>query len=243
MEVVLYFLIVALIFLMTFTIKGKEKFKPMTDLNLDQNKILNFDFPVIPKVIELEKLSNCSPKINYFYGYNQHYIWNDGSSVTIEILRQISRNYLIYNEDTRFHLRAIRFEKSNILDNGKAYLLQLTLVHSGTMGMCNFSIIVPLKFTENPEITIVKKSDVPQYKCCSKEFGKVVKEELGKLSSLLNQTTYKKYNINKRQHLLITRPINISVDLGLDILEKLKSKNESLIEDESSWLNQDFMEV
>lgn len=243
MDIYLYFIFYLFIIILYFNDKNKENFIPISDKKLDNNKLNLFDFPKIPKVIELKDLTTCSTRIKYYYGYNQHYIWNDGKKVNIDILRQVSRNYLIYNNETKFHLRAIRFEESNILDNGKAYLLQLNLIHSGTTGLCDFSIIVPLEFSKTKELDILNKDDIPQFKCCGKKYGKVVKQELKQLSDILNKTSFKKFDINKTQHLLISKPVKISVDLGLDILEKLKSKNENKILLEDTWLDQDFMEI
>lgn len=243
MEIYLYLLVIIFILLLYFNKSSMEYFTAINSYKMDLNKLKLFDFPDIPKIIELDNLPKCNIPIKYFYGYNQHYIWNDGEKVNIDILRQISRNYLIYNNETRFHLRAIRFEKSNILNNGKAYLLQIKLVHSGTSGLCDFGIIVPLEFSLTPELNILNKHDVPQYKCCSKKYGLVVKQELKQLSDILNKTIFKKYDINKTNHLLISQPIKISVDLGLDILDKLKSKGEDKISQESSWLEGNFMEI
>jgi len=243
MESYIFLLFILFVILIYFNKNNFEKFNSIVENEMDNFKLSHFDTPEIPDVIELQNLSKCSVPIEYFYGYNQHYIWNDGKKVNIDILRQVSRNYLIYNNENRFHLRAIRFEKSNILDNGKSYLLQLNLVHSGTKSLCDFGIIVPLEFSLNPEIDILKKSQVPQFKCCGKKYGKIVKQELKQLSDILNETTFKKYNISETNHLLISKPVKISVDLGLDILNKLKSLGESEIESKSSWLENDFMEI
>lgn len=246
MEVYLYLLIFIFIFYLLKKDNQKitqENFKAINYNNLDRNKLINLDLPSIPKVILLENLPVCNRPIEYFYGFNQNYIWNDGEVVNIDILRQISRNYIIYDKKDRFHLRAIRFSKSNILDNGKSYLLQLELIHSGVKGLCNFDIIVPLEFSKDSQLNILNKNDIPEYSCCSKKYGKIVKQELKQLSDLLNKNKFRKFNINSKQHILVSEPIKISVDLGLDILEKLKSKNENEIKEESSWLEKDFMEI
>lgn len=243
MDNYIFLLFILFVVLIYFNKNIFENFNSIVENKMDNFKLSHFENPNIPDVIELSNLPKCSVPIEYFYGFNQHYIWNDGEKVNIDILRQISRNYLIYNNENRFHLRAIRFEKSNILDNGKAYLLQLNLVHSGSKSLCDFGIIVPLEFSMNPELDILKKSQVPQFKCCGKKYGGTVKQELKQLSDILNKITFKKYDISKTNHLLISQPVKISVDLGLDILEKLKSKGESDIEAESSWLENDFMEI
>lgn len=240
MEIYIYLLVIFFIYLL---LSKSENFEPLNYNIMDGNKLGLMDIPNIPDVIELEKLPLCQNPIDYFYGYNQNYIWNNGKVVNIDMLRQISRNYLIFNNSDRFQLRALRFKKSNILNNGEAYLLHIELIHSGATGMCDFNIIIPLEFSMTPELKLLKKSDIPQYKCCGKTFGKVIKHDLKEVTEYLQNTEFKRYNINRKQHLLVSKPAKISVDLGLDILNKLKSKNENKISQKSSWLEKDFLEL
>ena len=226
-----------------FCFNNNEGFKSINNNDMDDNKLVNFDFPEIPKVIQLSNLKKCSPKLKFYYGYNQHYIWNNGDSVTIDVLRQNSRNYMFYN-DTKFHLRGISFERSNLLLDNKTYLLQINLIHSGTLGQCDFKLIIPLEFSNNEsDIDFIQSYEIPKYKCCDKIYGKVIKHQLDKLSNLLNQSTYKKYDINNKHHLLFANPLKISSYLGLDIINKLNSKNEHNIKIEDSWLDKDFLEI
>ncbi|ADO67093.1 hypothetical protein crov060 [Cafeteria roenbergensis virus] len=240
MEKYIFLLVILFIGLLYFNKTSMEHFTYIYDTFMDTHKISNFDFHTIPQVIELSKLSNWNEPLEYSYGYNQHYIWNDGDKINIDILRQ-NRNYISYNE-TKFYLRAIRFEKSNILDRGKTYLLQLSLIHSNIVGS-TIHIIIPLEFSPNYGLNIITKSDIPQFKCCGEKYGSVIKQELKQISDILNKTNYKKYHINNNNYLLISTPVKLNVNLGMDILSKLTSKYEHIIENKSSWLDNEFMEI
>lgn len=242
MDIYIYLLILFLIYILLQNNKS-ENFEPLNFNKMNGNKLGLMDIPNVPDVIELSELPKCQNPIEYFYGFNQNYIWNNGKVINIDMLRQVSRNYLIFNNSERFQLRAMRFKKSNILDNGKAYLLQIELIHSGAIGLCDFNIIIPLVFSMEPELKLFNKSSIPKYKCCGKTFGKVVKHDLKEITEYLSNTQFKRYNINSKQHLLVSSPAKISVDLGLDILNKLKSKNEHEITKKSSWLEKDFLEL
>lgn len=242
MEIYLYVLVIFFVILL-FRTKNKERFESINNLDMDNNKVTNFDFPEMPELIELEQLSVCSQPVDTYLGFNQNYIVNNGEFVSIDMLRQISRNYVIFNKKDRFQVRSMRIGKSNILDNGKSYLLQVTFVTSGATGLCDFNIVVPLEFSKEPELKLLNKNDVPQYKCCSNKYGPVIKHDLKEVSKFLGKTTYRRFNLNSKQHLLVSLPAKISVDLGLDILEKLKSKGEDEISQKESWLEQDFLEM
>ena len=242
MEIYLYLLVLVFVILL-LNKDNKENFESINNINMDNNKISHFDFPEMPDVIELEKLPLCSEPVDTYLGYNQNYLWNNGEFINVDMLRQVSRNYIIFNKKDRFQVRAMRIGKSNILDNGKSYLLQLTFVTSGSTGMCDFNIVVPLVFSKVPELKLLNKSDIPQYKCCGNKFGPVIKHDLTEINEFLGKTTYRRYNLNSKQHLLVSLPAKISVDLGLDILEKLKSKGEDDILEKASWLEQDFLEM
>lgn len=246
MEVYLYLLVILFIIILSienFNNKKKEKFESIESLKMNENKLSNFDFPEIPQVIELQKLEECSEIIDYKLGYNQNYIWNNGKEIGFDILRSLSRNYLIHGKTKRFNIRSIRIGKCNILDKNKSYLLQITLITSDESGLCNFKIVIPIEFSIEDDIKLFNKTEIPQFKCCGKKYGKVLKKELGKISDFLNNTTFKRYNINKKKHLIISQPAKISVDLGLDIINKLKSKGESEILKKSSWLEIGFLEL
>jgi len=255
MELLLFIVVGVFILLL---LKNEEKFSVMTPLSIqskiaegivptnndtmDTHKIGVLDFPNIPKVIKLDNLPDCTVPITFRYGYNQNYIWNNGDYVNIDILRQISRNYILYNNKDRFQLRAVRFSKCNILDNGNAYLLQMFLVHSSPLAQCNFDIVIPLKFTRNNTLQLVTKDQVPQYEGGGKTFGGIVKSELGVISNFLTNTKFKKYDINKKQHIMVSKPMEIDVELGMDILNKLEPTANKILNEES-WLENDFMEI
>ena len=248
MELYLYLLVILFIIILSLNSKSKENFESIESidsLKMDENKLINFDFPEVPSVIELSKLAECDEKIEYNLGLNNNYIWNNGQEIGIDILRSLSRNYLIHGNENkkRFNIRSLRIGKSNILDNGKAYLLQMTLITSGESGMCDFKIIIPFEFSLEADLKLFNKKDVPQFKCCGRKYGRVLKQELGEISDFLNKSAFRRYNINKTKHLIISEPAKINVDLGLDMIEKLKSEGEADILEKSSWLENDFLEL
>lgn len=231
------------ILLLIYVLKNvSETFESINSNDMNTQKLGVLNLPNIPEIIIPEKLPDCTVPIDFKYGYNENYIWNDGESVNIDVLRQVSRNYLLYNNKDRFQLRAVRFTESNILDGDKGYLLQLVLVHSNPRGVCNFDIIIPLSFSKNNELHIITKDEIPQYKSGGKEFGNIVKQNLEEISEFLKKTRFRKYDINKNQHLLITDPMNFSVEIGMEILNKMKTREDEL-NNQETWLDKDFMEI
>lgn len=245
MNIFIYLLIILLIIIL-LSDKNEESFKSINLDTMNQNKLINFDFPEQPKIIELEKLPPCSEPIKYKLGLNQNYIWNNGEEIGMDILRSLSRNYLIYGNNKnnkRFNIRSLRISKSNILDDGKAYLLQLTLITSGENGLCDFKIVIPLEFSISTDLKLFNRDVIPQFKCCGRKYGSVIRQELEEISIFLNNANFKRYNLNSKKHLLVSDAAKISVELGLDILKKLNSEGENNILEKSSWLENDFMEL
>jgi len=215
----------------------------MKDTHMTHNSLKYFKAPMFPDVLEISKLRKCSYAMRYFYGKNINYIWTNGKYINIPILRQITRNYLIY-QDKKYKLTDIRLEPSVLTMNNKPYLLQVRFLHTNPIATCDLHIIIPLNLTKNKnikELEFIPKEDIPQYRGGTRDFSKVVNIQLKDIGSLLEKQHFYKYDLLENYNWLITDPMNINSTIGLKILASLKVKHDQKIKNtNTNFLESDY---
>jgi len=222
----------------------KEYFESiMANSHMNENSLKHFKSPEIPKVLEISTLPKCSYSMKYFYGKNVNYIWNNGEYVNIPILRQTTRNYLIY-QDKKYKLTDIRIGSSVITMKNKPHLLQINFIHSNPTATCDLHIIVPLVLTKDnisKEIEFIPKEEIPQYRGGTRDFGRVLNIDLKNIGMLLEKQTFYKYDLLKNYNWLICEPMNMEPELGLRFIESLKVKyEENIKQQETNFLEDDY---
>lgn len=221
-----------------------ENFDSIMEQNhMVHNSLKHFKSPEFPKVLEISNLPKCTYSMRYFYGKNVNYIWNNGKFVNIPILRQTTRNYIIY-EDRKYKLTDIRFSPSVLTMKNKPHLLQIAFIHSDPTAKCEIHIIVPLIFSKTnnvKELEFLNKNDIPQYRGGTRDFGKVLNLQLQDIGQHLEKQTFYKYELLKNYTWLITEPKNINIELGLRLDESLKVKyRDRILNQETNFLDDDY---
>jgi hypothetical protein len=236
----LYIIIIVLILLKQVNLLerffGIERFESINSNSLVNNSVSNINSPNFPKYLELKNLSRCSSPLRFFYGLNKNYLWNDGRKINMEVLRQESRNFVVYR-DEKYKLRDLFYKSSNLLLNGKPVHFQLNLYHSNINGDCDMEIIIPLIMSKNNivrDVELLEKRRIPEYRGESKKFGSVNMIDLSVIGNLLKKSEYYKYNLSDKYHWLITDPVNISLDYGVSLDRALRDKYSERILNESS---------
>jgi len=217
----------------------KEPFKALNaDTHMENSNVNLFKAPEPPGYLVLDKLPECTYSLKFFYGKNKNYLWNNGKYINMEVLRQDTRNYLIFQDD-KYKLRDIRLQVASIIAGGKPSHFQLNLVHSNTTATCDLEIIIPIIISREDnvrELEFLKEDEVPQFMGGGREFSQVVEVDMKDIGNLLEKQRFYKYDLLKNYNWLITKPMNININLGLKIDEALKSMFEQKIldkEDES----------
>jgi hypothetical protein len=214
----------------------KENFQALnSESHMINSSLDHFKAPEPPGYLEIDKLPECTYSLKFFYGKNKNYIWNNGKFINMEVLRQDTRNYLIF-QDEKYKLRDIRLQIASIIANGKPSHFQLNLVHSNTTATCDLEIIIPIIISREDnvkELEFLTEEQVPQFLGGGREFSNVIEVNMKDIGSLLEKQKFYKYDLLKNYNWLITKPMNININLGLRIDEALKSMFEQKILDKA----------